>query len=69
MNNGKKGSIKTYGKLANLNIVYSEYLLFWGGSKSQSWNISSNEIKCSQNDACSDKRICAATDRIGKLVP
>lgn len=56
------------GKLANLDIVDTENLLFFGGTKLEDWQELANEIETPENEAGSSKRICATGDRVRELV-
>jgi hypothetical protein len=59
---------QTYSKLANLHIVDAEDFLFLARTELENGEELSDKVEAAEDHARSDKRVCAASNGIGKLV-
>lgn len=59
---------KTYGKLANLNVIDTERLFFLAGTQAQHGDEFAEEIEGTQDQARANEGVCASCERVGKLV-
>lgn len=66
----KRRNIKedTYSKLANLYVINAKGFLFFGGTQAKYRNVSAEEVEGTKNQTGAEERVCAAAERICKLV-
>ena len=55
-------------KLANLNVVDAQSLLFLCSTQTERRQELANEVECAEDQTCADERVCTSSEGIGELV-